>query len=521
MQDRVAVPIERPTPAPAMPVKEAPQPWDALVVALLAIALSAAGSDRPRFSGDELATISSSTRSLPDLWKMLGAIDTHQGLYYLLMHVWHAVFPVTEFVSRLSSALAVGVAAAGVVVLGKQVSTRAVAVTAGVVFAVLPRVTYAGADARPYALSMAAAVWLTVFCVMAARRGQPRWWLAYSVLLTGATLINLHLLLIAPAHAVAVRAFGRTPRALHYWAAATTGAVTLMAPYLLFSKSNFSGTWIPSLSSYTVRQIVQHQYFGAEYTVNPVAVSAVAAVILVAGLVVAIRSGASRPTSAVALALTWIVVPTGILLAVSLFHPSYYPRYLSFTAPALALLLGMCVVTVGRSRAGITALLIVFAVAAAPSYLAQRQNAFARNDQAYDHVSEIIDRYADYDDCLLVEDAGVEPGTNSKRWPPLRSMLVVRPTVYEKLTDHGREPWNFFFDGTKPVSGWAEKLRGCPAIWTITDRDWSLPEHQRGPQLPPGPFLEKTESYKVPSRFGFHVVERWQFRSSQVTRSTR
>ena len=47
--------------------------------------------------------------------------------YYLLMHGWFAVFPATEFWSRLSSAVAVGLAAAGVVVLGRQLSTRPVA----------------------------------------------------------------------------------------------------------------------------------------------------------------------------------------------------------------------------------------------------------------------------------------------------------------------------------------------------------------------------------------------------------
>ena len=51
---------------------------------------------------------------------MLGNIDAVHGLYYLLMHGWFAVFPATEFWSRLSSSLAVGIAAAGVVVLGKQ-----------------------------------------------------------------------------------------------------------------------------------------------------------------------------------------------------------------------------------------------------------------------------------------------------------------------------------------------------------------------------------------------------------------
>ena len=80
------------------------------------------------------------------------------------------IFPPTEFWSRVPSGLAVGGAAAGVVVLGKQFSSRTVALASGVVCAILPRATWAGIEARPYALSMMAAVWLTVLLVYATRR---------------------------------------------------------------------------------------------------------------------------------------------------------------------------------------------------------------------------------------------------------------------------------------------------------------------------------------------------------------
>ena len=48
-------------------------------------------------------------------------------------------------------------AAAGVVVFTKQFSSRTIAVCAGVVFAILPRVTWAGVEARSYAFTAAAA----------------------------------------------------------------------------------------------------------------------------------------------------------------------------------------------------------------------------------------------------------------------------------------------------------------------------------------------------------------------------
>ena len=74
---------------------------DPVLIALFAVAVSAAGSARPSLWFDEAATISASTRPLPELWAMLGNIDAVHGLYYLLMHGWLMLVPPTEFLVRL------------------------------------------------------------------------------------------------------------------------------------------------------------------------------------------------------------------------------------------------------------------------------------------------------------------------------------------------------------------------------------------------------------------------------------
>ena len=91
---------------------------DPCLVGVLATVISLAGAGRPSFWYDEAATMSASySRSLPQLWQMFGNVDAVEGAYYLLMHGWFNVFPPTEFWSRAPSGLAVGGAAAGVVVL--------------------------------------------------------------------------------------------------------------------------------------------------------------------------------------------------------------------------------------------------------------------------------------------------------------------------------------------------------------------------------------------------------------------
>ncbi len=506
-QRPTAVTVERPA--------RVTRRWDTVAVALFAMALCAAGSARPSLWFDEAATISAGTRSIPELWRMVHNIDAVHGLYYLLMHGWFVVFPATEFATRLSSALAAGIAAAGVVVLGKLISSRTVAVTAGITFALLPRVTWAGMETRSYALTMAAAVWLTVFCIRAARRGRPWWWLVYGVLLIAAVVLNVFLVLIVPAHAVAVLAYARRPRAFAYWVAATMLAVAAIIPFLQFTQTQlFQVGWIFPLGSQTVTGILHEQYFD-----QSVAAAVVAGVIIVAAMVCGPLFGAGRPRRLIALTLTWMVAPTVVLLVYSVVrHPLYYPRYLSFTVPAFALLLGMCIVTVGRSRAGIAALLIAVAIAGVPTYLFQR-GPYAKAYMDYSAVADVIDRNAAPGDCLVMD--------NSTTWAPgpIRPLTAARPVVYQKLRDYGRGltavQRNRLWDAHIAIWAWADKMPDCRALWTITERDPAMPDRQRGPALPPGPRLGRAMAYQVPSRFGFHVVERWQFSFAQVTKSTR
>ncbi len=513
-EPRVRVEIRRPAPSRA--------PWDVVGVAVLAVAVSAAGAARPSLWFDEAATISASTRTVGELWRMVANIDAVHGLYYLLMHGWFAVFPATEFAARLSSAVAVGVAAAGVVVLGQQMSGRAVAITAGAIFAILPRVTWAGAETRSYALTMAAAVWLTVFCVRTARRGSRRGWLVYALLMIAAVFLNVFLVLMLPVHAVVVIAFARTRLSVRLWAVAAAVAAAIALPFLLFTQTQlFQVQWISSPGLQTIGDILQVQYFD-----HALPFAVLAGVMLVSGLLClgqlssqAIGVTGDHPGRLVVVTASWIAIPTLALLAYSLLrHPIYYPRYLSFTAPAVALLLGLCLVAVGRSRIVVTAIVMLFALTAAPNYLAQR-GPYAKERMDFSQVADVIDRYAAPGDCLVLD--------NSAAWKPgpIRPLTAARPEVYQKLRDYGRGltavQRNRLWDSHIAVWAWADKLPGCPTLWTVTERDPTRPDHERGPALPPGPRLGRTMAYQVPSRFDFDVVERWQFSFAQVTKSVR
>ncbi|MBO0680646.1 glycosyltransferase family 39 protein [Mycolicibacterium sp. S2-37] len=478
--------------------------------------VSAAGAARPSLWFDEAATVSASTRSLPELWRLLHNIDAVHGLYYFLMHGWFTVFPVTEFWSRLSSSVAIAGAAAGVVVLGRQFSSRSVAVCAGVVFAILPRVTWAGLEARSYALSTMAVVWLTVLLIAAVRRQRRRWWPLYALALVASSVLNVFVVLMVLVHAVVVVGLGRRSDVIR-WSVAAAAAVIAIGPFLLYCRTQIAQVrWISPLSLETVFEIAQRQYFD-----HSLAFALLSGLLLLVCVVCrrTLRFGAGDRTL-VLLAIAWITLPTvGLLVYSALFEPVYYPRYLCYTAPAMALLLGVCVVTLARTRERVVALVAVLAIAATPNYLMVQRSAYAKEGMDYSQVADVISANAAPGDCLIMD--------NTVEWlpGPIRPMTAARPDAYAKLVDPGRGPSgperNRLWDYHIAIWAVADRVRRCTVLWTVSERDPTVPDRQGGEALDPGPRLREAPAYQVPEGLGFHVVERWQFNFAQVTKSTR
>jgi mannosyltransferase len=485
------------------------------MVAVFATTVCAAGAARPSLWFDEAATISASSRSVPELWRLIHNIDAVHGLYYLVMHGWFAIFPATEFWSRLSSGLAVGVAAAGVVVLGKQLSSRTIAVCAGIVFAILPRITWAGIEARSYALTAAAAVWLTVLLVTAVRRNAASLWPVYALALVCATLLNVFMVLMVLAHAVAIAVMADRRATVVRWAASSGVALVLATPFLVFCRTQIAQVrWISPPDAGTVLDIAQEQYFD-----DSVPFAILAGVVLVAPLMFhRFRAPANRDLVFVAVA--WIALPTAVLLAYSVWQsPIYYPRYLCFTTPAMALLLAICIVALVRTRERVTAVLAAFALAATPNYLLTQRGPYAKEGMDFSQVADVITAHASVGDCLILD--------NTTTWKPgpIRPLTAARPGAYAKLVDPGRgqraAERNRLWDAHIAIWSVADQVRQCTVLWTVSERDNTVPERQSGSGLDPGPRLRRAPAYQVPQGLGFHIVERWQFSFAQVVKSTR
>ena len=174
----------------------------AVGLGILAVAVSATGSGIASLWGDEAASLLSAQRSLPSLAMMVQNIDAVHALYYLGLHVWIGLAGTSPFALRFPSAVAIGLAVTGTVVLGQRLRGLRFGILAGVIAMVLPRLTDVGSEARSYAFTAAVAVGLTLLVTIQLQAPTPRrrLWVAYGALLVFGTLLFLWVALVAAAH---------------------------------------------------------------------------------------------------------------------------------------------------------------------------------------------------------------------------------------------------------------------------------------------------------------------------------
>jgi len=413
----------------------------AALFGVLATALAAIGSGIPSLWGDEATSIMSAQRTLPSLFRMLGNVDAVHGTYYLGLHFWGDLVGFSPFAVRLPSAIVVGLATAAVVLLAARLRDARTAVIAGLVCAILPRVTYMGEEARSFAFSAAVAAWLTVLLVAALDRRRPRaaWFVGYGVLLAAGTYVFLYTILFVVVHGVIVAVCRPPRRTVRGLLIAVGAAVSAVAPLLVFAigqhhQISYLGA-VPQLSAET---LFSGLWFGDSW---PLAIAAWA--LIVVAVAVAIRQWMraarargerffarreSRLPTLVGVALLWLLLPPAILIAVQSFVPDFTARYVSFCAPAAVLLIACGVDDLLRWRrwAGAVAGVLVLALCV-PVYVAER-TPYAKNQSDWAEVSAAIGAHARPGDAVVFD----ESAKPSKR-PRLAEHTY--PAGFEDTTD--------------------------------------------------------------------------------------
>lgn len=381
----------------------------AIALGLVATAISAAGSWVPSLWGDEVTSVMSAQRPLGSLLTMLGHVDAVHGTYYLGLHVWGAVFGFSPFSVRFPSALAVGAATAAVVVLAAGLRSRRAAVIAGVVCAILPRVTYMGEEARSFAFSAALAAWLTVVLMVALRQEtvRRRWWVAYAALLAAGIYTFLYTVLFVAVHLAIVIAARPPRRTIRGWLIASAAGIAGTAPLVVFALLERAQiSYLGSTPQLAPNTLFSSLWFGQ----TPFSFLAWG-LIAVAVLAEARRVRSSRTLltapgtpSLVFVALAWLLIPAGLLIGAFAIVPDFTARYVSFSAPAAAILIGCGIDALFAIRwwAGLVAGALVV-VLVAPITVSQR-TPYAKNQSDWAEISAAVGANARTGDAVVFDE---------------------------------------------------------------------------------------------------------------------
>ncbi|MFF0816187.1 glycosyltransferase family 39 protein [Rhodococcus sp. NPDC003318] len=494
--------------------------WLPAGAGLLATLIGVAGAWIPSFWWDEAATVSAADRTVPELGELLGRIDAVHGAYYLLMHGWFAVFGIGELSARVPSALAVGIATAALVQLARMLADTRVAVAAGAVFMVLPRITWAATEARSYAL-VAAMGALTGLVLVTALRSTRRWWWAlYAVLTALSVVLFFYSAALVVAHAVTVALSPARRRYRFLVAAAAAGAAVAPFAALALSQSG-QVDWVPPLDHRIGETVAVDQWFP-----GATGFAALCLLLVIVGGVVGLYRGRRDGTAGDVLivALPWLLVPIALFLVYSLLVANIYlGRYLIFTTPAVALLVGLAVGRTFTSRVAVAAVLLVLALVALPDYLEQRQPWGKPGGTDYSAAADELARRARPGDCVAFQP--------TVTWQPtsLRAIEQARPDAFADLDDIGfgesGADLASLWDTDAPTDVVAARARHCAVVWAVTDGDRATNARYLHPanvwwEFAPFRFVD-SDLYRALAVEGFVISERVPIHHTQLVRLER
>jgi Predicted membrane protein len=318
---------------------------------------------------DELVTLDVARRSLDQIFGLVQQVDVVHAAYYLVMHFWVMVWGESAFALRLPSALAMAGAAACVALVGRRLYGPRIGLVSGLVFALVPAVTRFGQEARPYAFVVLAAALSTLLLLRAVERPTVLRWAAYAVSVAACLVLNAVAGTIVAGHGVALlvlrsrRGAARPVAGLvapvvgFVAAVVVAAAVAFPVLRLAMAQAERQITWVPRIPTVETWQ----------GTVASVEVGYAMLALAVAAWV--------RPRRGHAVITAVVAVPMLAVWAYSQFQTInyFYPRYLLFTLPAVAVLVGAGLAAF-RWRWAPVAGLLTIALLGLPDHVAVRSH---------------------------------------------------------------------------------------------------------------------------------------------------
>jgi mannosyltransferase len=478
--------------------------------------VSVAFSWVPSIWYDESATVVSATRTWKELWAEIHNVDAVHATYYAVMHAWFAAVGYSPFSLRFPSAVAIGLAAAVVTMLASELTNKRTGFVAGLLFVLLPRITWAGGEGRSYAMETALAAGLSLVFVYASRRTRSdaryyRWWALYGVLAVASTFVFLYAALVVVAHGLTLalwalrsRRAGRTTPwrpALGGWVVASVAAGLLAIPLAHLSTSESKQiSWIAKPSPSDLGEFFTTQWF----TNNP-AFAIFGWALVVVGIIVTLRKGARyNSPNVLQMTLPWMLLPTLSLLAISLVsNPLYSPRYVTFGAPTVAILMAVGLTSV-RLRSLIAAGLIVSIGLTLPTYVAQRLPE-AKDNSSWKEVAALIAKERKIEGPNAT-DAIIYGHIRRHHTGSARNIAYSYPSAFTGMTDVTLKTpaaqTGQLWETRYPLSKTIDRVEGHRYVWLVTSNKQDL----------------RPSVTKALAGEGYHVVDQWHLTWVNVLR---
>lgn len=493
-----------------------------LLAGLVAVVVTAAGSWIPSLWGDEAASDLSAHRSLPSFLYEITHVDAVHAVYYAGLHVWVQLFGASTFSLRFPSALAAGAMVGGIVVLTRMFTrSRWLPLVAALLAMLLPRVDHADVEARSYAFTAAFATWIIVV-FLAIARGRlelRRGFVVFALLIGAGTALNLYVgslvavtgclaalhspttATVAALEAEGAAQGGRRSHAVgraalaRGWAGASAVGLAAAFPVILLGALEHR-----QVAFLAHRSMPPAAWLISQWFIHPLIAIVGWSLIAIAVVVMTVRRSAADRQLGLALVL-WAGLPTAVLVGTIPTLHNYSPRYLTFTGPAVAVLMALGVEAVYRHwRPAGVAMLAVTIGALIPAYVVER-GPYAENASDWSQVGQVIAANAQPGDQVAFDEV-VRP---SRR--PI-SAYRVYPGDFRGLTvpqievPYWQEPtWH---DKLMTISSAAQAGRFTAGTVFAVEADY------------PGEGVLDTNGIASLEASGYRVVHRWQLYSDIV-----
>jgi mannosyltransferase len=277
-----------------------------------------------------------------DFLKLLWRREGNMAIYYLLLRGW-MLLGASEAWARAPSAVFSIATVPILYLIGREVRSRSAGLVAALLFALSPFAVEYAKEARSYSLVcllVTAASWFLL-------RRQWKWW---GITIGLAVYAHLFAVLVLAAHLLYFIFARESFRELRSTLAKLAVALVPIAAFVLL-KSAGQLNWIPPLSVAQAKDVFGEFAGSGDLAVIILFLTVISAMVTWQGPVSQNRT---------LLIWLWLLVPTGVIVVVSVAHPLLTSRFLMISLPALMLAVAIALAEVPRPIAALLLVAIIF-----------------------------------------------------------------------------------------------------------------------------------------------------------------